>query len=59
MINGNLVGNGAVSGFGGWRSELLATYATDKVSQTTGVDAETISNRPFRFVTASVKAPLT
>ena len=53
MINGNLVGRGAVSAFGAWRGELLDTYAPDKVSQTTGVDAAIIVELARGFAKAN------
>ena len=42
LVDGNMVDTGAVSGFSSWKSDLLANYGTQKVSQTTGVAADVI-----------------
>lgn len=42
MVSQNMIDSGAVSGLGNWKSDLLATYATEKVSLTTGVAGEVI-----------------
>jgi len=42
MVDRNMLDTGAVSGLRGWKSDLLDNYATQKVSQTTGVAAERI-----------------
>ncbi len=56
LVDGNMLDSGAVSGLGSWKSDLLATYATDKVSQTTGVAAEVIVDLAKGF--AGAKRPL-
>jgi anaerobic selenocysteine-containing dehydrogenase len=42
MVSQNMIDSGAVSGLSNWKSDLLATYATEKVSLTTGVAGEVI-----------------
>jgi anaerobic selenocysteine-containing dehydrogenase len=42
MISEGLAETGDVSGFRGWKDELLANYATEAVAQTTGVSTEVI-----------------
>jgi len=42
MVSRNLIDTAAVSGLSSWKNDLLATYPTEKVSQTTGVAAEVI-----------------
>ncbi len=53
MVEGNLVDKDSVSGLNDWRNDLLATYATPKVSQTTGVEADVIVELAKGFAGAS------
>ena len=56
MVDGNMVNSGAVSGLRDWKSDLLANFETNKVSQTTGVAADVIVELADGF--AKAKRPL-
>ena len=53
MVSRNMIDTGTVSGLSSWKSDLLAEYATEKVSQTTGVAAEVIAELAKDFAGAN------
>ncbi|WP_372682525.1 menaquinone reductase molybdopterin-binding-like subunit QrcB [Desulfosarcina sp.] len=53
LVDGNMLNTRAISGLGSWKSDLLATYTTEHVSQTTGVDAEVIVELATGFADAN------
>lgn len=56
LVDGSMLNTRALSGLGSWKGELLSTYATESVSQTTGVSAEVIVDLAKGF--AGAKRPL-
>ena len=53
MVSRNMIDTGAVSGLSSWKTDLLANYAAEKVSQTTGVAAEVIAELAKGFAGAN------
>ncbi len=56
MISKKMVRSGNISGFRGWKRELLAGYPAEKVSETTGVPVDVIVELAKGF--GSAKRPL-
>jgi anaerobic selenocysteine-containing dehydrogenase len=53
MIERDWVDTGSVSGFRGWKNDILDNYGTEKVAQITGVNADTIVELAKGFAKAS------
>ncbi len=53
IVSRNMQDTAAVRGLSSWKDDLLATYATDKVAQTTGVAAEVIVDLAQGFAGAN------